>query len=69
MNHLGDCCGSCTHWARGSASDMTVPEGKCGLETDPNFYPFGYWPNTLQSDKCRKFNRAALAEQRDRTNG
>jgi hypothetical protein len=45
-------CRTCTHWTPLNPDDLTAPEGKCGLQEDPHFYPFGYWPNTLASDRC-----------------
>lgn len=50
------CCGRCSHWARLRPDDETAPEGRCGLPTEPVFWPFGCWPNTLQRDRCSKFN-------------
>ena len=49
------CCGNCRSWTRKQPDDMTAPEGKCGLKKEPPFYPFGYWPSTLQRDLCSYF--------------
>lgn len=49
------CCGRCGNWFRLQPSDLTAPEGTCGLKEEPPFWPGGYWPNTLQRDRCNKF--------------
>jgi hypothetical protein len=52
MNPLPErCCGHCANWTRLQPDDLTAPEGKCGLPSDPGVWPF-YWPNTLQRDGC-----------------
>lgn len=55
------CCGRCKNWSRANPADVTAPEGKCGLDTDPGFWPFGYWPATLQRDACSKFKKSPAA--------
>jgi len=45
-------CRNCRHWAALNPDDDTAPEGHCDLPVDPGFWPFGYWPATLQSDGC-----------------
>lgn len=51
------CCGRCRMWTRRNPDDMTAPEGRCGNDHDAGHYPFGYWPSTLQRDKCPAFSR------------
>lgn len=45
-------CKDCRWWDRKNKQDETAPEGICMLPHDPGFYPFGYWPRTLQNDGC-----------------
>lgn len=52
-------CRECKHWTRLQPDDKTAPEGKCGLPADPNCWPFGYWPHTLQRDSCGSFEGRA----------
>lgn len=49
------CCGRCSHFSRDNPDDLTAPEGRCDLPTDPIMWPLGYWPATLQKDVCSKF--------------
>lgn len=60
------CCGRCAYWNRAKPDDLTAPEGKCILMTDPGVWPTGYWPNTLQRDRCGEFNTPADADQIER---
>lgn len=53
--HTGRCCVNCPNWQKKDPEDWEAPEGRCTLPEDPNFWPFGYWPNTLASDGCSKF--------------
>jgi len=54
------CCGRCKNWSRNNPADITAPEGKCGLPTDPGAWP-AYWPHTLQRDNCREFDKSPAA--------
>jgi hypothetical protein len=50
------CCGRCSHWTRKNPDDVTAPEGKCSIPEWSGHWPTGYWPNTLQRDKCASFD-------------
>lgn len=53
-------CGNCANWTRKNPDDLTAPEGRCGLAANPGHWPLGYWPNTLQRDRCaRGFKKTA----------
>lgn len=52
VDHRSNACSKCKNWVALQPDDSTAPEGVCGLNADPGFFPFGYWPNTLRSDGC-----------------